>query len=202
MLHDFFTSGQYRPRSAAETQATSSPSMDISKASNFERFIFDVTGRDATITAELFGTKVKSGGFTLEDLGADVEETRRRIRDEFGFSSGRSTHADRVATIQATHERYGVLIDPHTADGVFVARGVDGCDTPIVVLETALPVKFADTIVEAIGVAPEIPDRFAGIMDAGRHVTDLPNDAGRVKEFIIGAIENTRKHENTTTQQL
>lgn len=201
VLHDFFTSGQYRPRSAAETQATSSPSMDISKASNFERFIFDVTGRDATITAELFGTKVKSGGFTLEDLGADVEETRRRIRDEFGFSSGRSTHADRVATIQATHERYGVLIDPHTADGVFVARGVDGCDTPIVVLETALPVKFADTIVEAIGVAPEIPDRFAGIMDAGRHVTDLPNDAGRVKEFIIGAIENTRKHENTTTQQ-
>ena len=78
---------------------------------------------------------------------------------------------------------------------------MDGCDTPIVVLETALPVKFADTIVEAIGVAPEIPDRFAGIMDAGRHVTDLPNDAGRVKEFIIGAIENTRKHENTTTQQ-
>ena len=191
VLHDFFTSGHYRPRSAAETQATSSPSMDISKASNFERFMFDVTGRDATTTAELFGTKVKSGGFTLEDLGADADETARRIREEFGFTSGRSTHADRVATIQETHKRYGALIDPHTADGVFVARGVAASDTPIVVLETALPVKFADTIVEAIGAAPEIPDRFAGIMDAGRHVADLPNDAGRVKEFIIDAIENT-----------
>ena len=134
---------------------------------------------------------MKSGGFTLEDLGADADETARRIREEFGFTSGRSTHADRVATIQETHKRYGALIDPHTADGVFVARGVAASDTPIVVLETALPVKFADTIVEAIGAAPEIPDRFAGIMDAGRHVADLPNDAGRVKEFIIDAIENT-----------
>ncbi|QYH19450.1 threonine synthase [Corynebacterium aquatimens] len=194
VLHEFFTTGEYRPRSAAETHATSSPSMDISKASNFERFIFDVTGRDAKVTADLFGTKVKEGGFNLDDFGGTVggEDARERIAGEFGFLSGKSTHADRVATIKETHERNGVLIDPHTADGVFVARSVaDGVDTPIVVLETALPVKFADTIVEALGEAPEIPERFAGIMDAERHVADLPNDAEAVKAFIVDAIENT-----------
>ncbi|WP_301925261.1 threonine synthase [Corynebacterium glaucum] len=192
VLHEFFQTGEYRPRSAAETVATSSPSMDISKASNFERMLFDATSRDAVLTAELFGTKVKEGGFGPDDLGGRGEEILTRIRDEFGFMSGKSTHADRVATIKATHEDNGVLIDPHTADGVFVARGVrDQVETPIIVLETALPVKFADTIVEALGEAPEIPERFAGIMDADRHVADLPNDAEAVKEFIVDAIENT-----------
>ncbi|MCP1386776.1 threonine synthase [Corynebacterium sp. TA-R-1] len=194
VLHEFFTTGEYRPRSAAETHATSSPSMDISKASNFERFIFDVTGRDAKVTGKLFGAKVKEGGFNLDDFGGTVggDDVRARISEEFGFLSGKSTHADRVATIKDTHERNGVLIDPHTADGVFVARGVaDQVTTPIVVLETALPVKFADTIVEAIGEAPAIPERFAGIMDAERHVADLPNDAKAVQAFIVDAIENT-----------
>lgn len=192
VLHEFFETGEYRPRSAAETQATSSPSMDISKASNFERMLFDATGRDADLTADLFGTKVKEGGFNTEDLGHEGEAIMERIRGEFGFMSGTSSHADRVATIKATHEQYGVLVDPHTADGVGVAKQhASEVDTPIVVLETALPVKFADTIVEALGEAPEIPERFAGIMDAGRHVADLPNDAEAVKQFIIDAIENT-----------
>lgn len=194
VLNEFFTTGEYRPRTAAETVATSSPSMDISKASNFERFIFDVTGRDVKLTAELFGTKVKEGGFHVDDLGAEAggADALAAIRDEYGFLSGSSTHADRVATIRQTYEDAGVLIDPHTADGVHVARGLAGeVDTPIVVLETALPVKFGDTIAEAIGHEPELPERFAKVMEAGRHVTDLPNDVDAVKEFIAESIEHT-----------
>ena len=190
VLHDFFARGEYRPRSAAETYATSSPSMDISKASNFERMLFDATLRDSDLTRELFANRVKDGGFAATDLGG--EEAMERIRGEFGFASGTSTHADRVATIKRVHDEFGVLVDPHTADGVFVAKQLaDEVDTPIVVLETALPVKFADTIAEAIGKAPEVPERFAGIMDAERHVTDLPNDAEAVKAFIAEAIEGT-----------
>ena len=190
VLHDFFANGEYRPRSAAETYATSSPSMDISKASNFERMLFDATLRDSDLTRELFANRVKDGGFAATDLGG--EEAMERIRGEFGFASGTSTHADRVATIKRVHDEFGVLVDPHTADGVFVAKQLaDEVDTPIVVLETALPVKFADTITEAIGQAPEVPERFAGIMDAERHVTDLPNDAEAVKAFIAEAIEGT-----------
>lgn len=194
VLNEFFSTGEYRPRTAAETVATSSPSMDISKASNFERFIFDVTGRDAKLTGDLFGQMVKDGGFSVEDFGATLggEDALERIRGEYGFRSGKSTHADRVATIRAVYEEHGVLIDPHTADGVFVARGLaEQVDTPIVVLETALPVKFGDTIAEAIGQAPAVPERFAGIMEAGRHVTDLPHDAEAVKQFIADAIERT-----------
>ncbi|MDK8625431.1 threonine synthase [Corynebacterium appendicis] len=179
VLHEFFTTGQYRPRSAAETHATSSPSMDISRASNFERFIFDVIERDANQTADLFGVKAKADGFELED------HIMEEIRTRYGFLSGTSTHADRVSTIRATHSDHDVLIDPHTADGVFVARGVaDKVDTPIVVLETALPVKFSETIVEATGQEPDVPERFAHIMDAERHVVDTPNDAEAVKEYI------------------
>ena len=190
VLHEFFTTGEYRPRSAAETHATSSPSMDISKASNFERMLFDATSRNCALTGDLFGAKVKSGGFSTSDLGG--EEVMERIRGEFGFTSGTSTHADRVSAIKRVNDEYGVLVDPHTADGVHVAQQLaQQVDTPIVVLETALPVKFADTITEAIGRAPEVPERFADIMDAERHVTDLPNDAEAVKAFIADAIERT-----------
>jgi len=153
--------------------------MDISRASNFERFIFDVIERDANQTADLFGVKAKADGFELED------HIMEEIRTRYGFLSGTSTHADRVSTIRATHSDHDVLIDPHTADGVFVARGVaDKVDTPIVVLETALPVKFSETIVEATGQEPDVPERFAHIMDAERHVVDMPNDAEAVKEYI------------------
>ncbi|WP_342320107.1 threonine synthase [Corynebacterium mayonis] len=190
VLHEFFTTGNYRPRSAQETHATSSPSMDISKASNFERFIFDALGRDAATTAELFGVKVKEGGFDLAEEAAPG--TLERIHEEFGFLSGTSVHADRVATIAAVEREFGVVIDPHTADGVHVARSVAGkVDTPIVVLETALPVKFAETIREALGRNPEVPQRFASIMEAGRYVTDLPNDAGAVADFIAATIDAT-----------
>ena len=107
------------------------------------------------------------------------------IRTRYGFLSGSSKHADRVSTIRDTHATHNVLIDPHTADGVFVARGVaDQVDTPIVVLETALPVKFSETIVEATGEEPDVPERFAHIMDADRHVVDMPNDADAVKKYI------------------
>ena len=184
VLDEFFRTGAYRVRSSEETQATSSPSMDISRASNFERFIFDLLGRDAERIAEKFGVKVKQGGFTLTGDPAFPEASAVH-----GFLSGRSTHADRVETIRDCWERLGVMVDPHTADGIHVARGLrDQVSTPIVCLETALPVKFADTIMEATGTEPDMPERFAGIMDAPRRVVDLPNDADVVKDFILDNI--------------
>ncbi|MGP6172749.1 threonine synthase [Corynebacterium sp. A21] len=189
VLNDFFNTGYYRPRKASETQATSSPSMDISRASNFERFIFDLMEGDAGRVKQLFDM-LDQGGFSL------AEDTRMLdVIDEFGFGSGKSTHADRIATIRDTWERLGVLIDPHTADGVFVARDWSkDVDSPIVCLETALPVKFAETIKEAIGQEPEVPERFAGILDTEHHVSELPNDATAVKEFIVSSIEQTAVH--------
>ena len=180
VLDEFFRTGAYRVRSAAETQATSSPSMDISRASNFERFIFDLLGRDAERTADLFGVKVKEGGFSLT-----ADPIFPEASAQYGFLSGRSTHADRVETIKDCWDRLEVMVAPHTADGIHVARGlVDQVSTPIVCLETALPVKFSETILEATGREPDCPERFADIMNAPRRVTELPNDVDVVKKFI------------------
>jgi len=103
VLDEFFRTGVYRVRSAAETRETSSPSMDISKASNFERFVFDALGRDATRTRALFAEVETRRVFAL-----DARE-RERI-GEFGFVSGRSASADRLATIRAVHERFGEAV--------------------------------------------------------------------------------------------
>ncbi len=180
VLHEFFTTGVYRVRSAADTYATSSPSMDISKASNFERFVFDMLGRDSARLRRLFADELpETGRF---DLSATPEFAGRIER--FGFVSGTSTHADRVATIRDLAATTGVVIDPHTADAMKVARDRSDVPAPVIVHETALPVKFAETITEALGTVPAVPARFAGLEDRERHVVRLPNDADAVRKLI------------------
>jgi len=178
VLDEFFRTGTYRVRGSKDTYETSSPSMDISKASNFERFVFDLLGRDGARVRALFSEELAAKGqFTL---GSEM----RKAREDYGFVSGRSTHADRLATIRDTWERFGTMIDTHTADGLKVAREHRRAGVPMIVLETALPIKFAETIVEALGREPDRPAKFAGIEDLPKRVTALPADAERVKQFI------------------
>jgi threonine synthase len=180
VLDEFFRTGVYRVRGSADTHETSSPSMDISKASNFERFVFDLLGRDGARTAQLFGQRLsESGSF---DLHADPQFALAATR--FGFASGKSTHADRLATIQDTWQRFGQMVDTHTADGLKVARAHLEPGVPMVVLETALPIKFAETIVEALGRAPERPAKFDGLEDLPRRVQRVPADVAVVKDYI------------------
>ncbi len=178
VLDEFFRTGRYAPRGAAETHETSSPSMDISKASNFERFVFDLLGRDGARTAGLFA----SGSFTLN------AEEKTHIAD-FGFVSGRSTHADRLATIKRCYEAHGVLIDTHTADGLKVALEHHQPGVPMIVLETALPAKFAQTIIEAVGIEPPRPAALAHIEDLPKRFTVMPVDADAVKQYIARHVE-------------
>ncbi|MDC4232369.1 threonine synthase [Actinomyces sp. B33] len=192
VLDEFFRTGVYRVRSAADTLATSSPSMDISKASNFERFVFDLLGRDGRRTADLFGAALGDDG--AFDLSGSPEFAR--IRDDYGFASGSSTHADRLAEIARTLDESGELIDPHTADGVHVAREwAPRLDGPVVVMETALPVKFARTIAEATGSPAPVPARFAGIEDGEQRVVDLPCDVDALKDLIVERIRPGRRHD-------
>ncbi len=179
VLDEFFRTGRYRVRSSAETHETSSPSMDISKASNFERFVFDLLGRDAARTAQLFGPALaRDGGFTITP--AEFE----RIAG-FGFVSGKSSHADRLATIRDTWRRFGVMIDTHTADGLKVARENLEAGVPMIVLETALPAKFAAAIQEAIGREPERPAALVGIEDRPKRFVVMSADAAAVKRYIV-----------------
>ncbi len=178
VLDEFFRTGRYRPRATAETFVTSSPSMDISKASNFERFVFDLVGRDPAVIRALW-SKVDGGGSF--DLSAT--EHFRRLPD-FGFVTGKSTHADRLRTIRDIHARYGIIVDTHTADGLKVAMERRQPDMPTLVLETALPAKFEETIVEALGVSPGRPDSMRDIEKLPQRVEVMDVDAEAVKRFI------------------
>ncbi len=178
VLDEFFRTGTYRVRAAAETQETSSPSMDISKASNFERFVFDLLGRDGVRTKALFGAELSTkGGFTISP------DEFARITG-FGFVSGKSTHAHRLATIRSTWASSRTLIDTHTADGLKVALEHRDPGVPMIVLETALPAKFAATIEEALGFAPEPPAALRGIEVLPKRFVTMPPDAAAVKHYI------------------
>ena len=177
VLDEFFRTGRYRVRTAAETHETSSPSMDISKASNFERFVFDAVGRDPERTRGLFAEVEQRREFALTSA-------ERAHLPEFGLVSGRSTGADRLATIRQVHESTGEVIDPHTADALKVGREHVQAGTPMVVLETALAAKFGATVHEAIGIEPPRPARFAGIEALPRRFVTMPVDVAALKAFI------------------
>ncbi len=177
VLDEFFRTGIYRPRSAADTYATSSPSMDISKASNLERFVFDLVGHSPKQLVEFF-RGVDEQGFV------DFSAEQPRFETEFGIVSGSSTHADRLATIKSVYEETGEIIDPHTADGVKVALEHVENGVPMLVLETAKAAKFAETIGEAIGVEVPLNDELQQMLAAPQHVLGMPNEASRLRAYV------------------
>ncbi len=177
VLEEFFRTGVYRPRPAAQTYATSSPSMDISRASNFERFVFDLLGRDGDQVRKLWEQLAQQGSFDLSSLQAQFES-------RYGFVAGVSTHADRLDTIRRVQAEYGVLIDPHTADGVKVAEQYREPGIPMLVLETALPTKFSETIEEATGHPAPIPEHLAQLANLPQRVVVMDADTALVRAYI------------------
>ena len=186
VLDEFFKTGVYRVRGSADTHETSSPSMDISKASNFERFVFDLLGRDADVTRDLFATQLsQKGSFDLSQHPRFALAAK-----QFGFASGKSTHANRLKTIQSVYAQHHEMIDTHTADGVKVAREYVKPGIPMVVLETALPIKFAETIQEALGQSPTCPPKFVGIELLPKRVHVMQADVSKIKSYIALHCEN------------
>jgi threonine synthase len=179
VLDEFFRSGAYRPRRSSETKQTSSPSMDISKASNFERFLYDVVWRDPAVVRELMLKVDTEGGFNM----ASCEQLWGRV-PAFGFVSGRSTHADRISTIRDAYAKFGVEIDPHTADGLKVGLECHDGNGPLVCLETALPAKFESTMVEALGRQPGRPAQYAGLEELPQRFAVLTTSVERLKDTI------------------
>jgi threonine synthase len=182
VLDEFFRTGSYRVRGSAETFETSSPSMDISKASNFERFVFDLLGRDGARVKSLFKDEVEQRG----EFHVSADEFAQI--PQYGFVSGASKHTDRLATIKDTFDRFGVVIDTHTADGLKVAREHLKPGVTMLVLETALPAKFAETIVEAIGQQPVRPNWIAGldgIEALPKRFVVMPNQPQLVKDYVV-----------------
>jgi threonine synthase len=183
VLDEFFRTGVYRVRKSAETYHTSSPSMDISKASNFERFIYDLLGRDAKRVRALFHKVETEGGFDLSGKpGSDGNEFAKVA--QYGFRSGKSTHQDRLDTIRDVQDDFDIMIDTHTADGIKVARENMTPGVPMIVLETALPAKFNETILEALGVDAERPAGFENIEALPQRFEVMAADVEQMKALI------------------
>ena len=178
VLDEFFRTGRYRIRRSDQTRETSSPSMDISKASNFERFVFDLLDRDAGRVASLWEMIAAHGEF---DLGGTREFHRAGA---WGFRSGSSSHAERIATIRHWRDRSGVVVDTHTADGLTVAQRFREPGVPMICLETAQPAKFAETIREAIGEEPTPPAAYRGLESRVQRYALMPADVRLLKRYI------------------
>ena len=178
VLDEFMRTGKYRVRASSEVQATSSPSMDISKASNFERYVSDLLRRDSARLKALWAQLDSAGSFDLSG------EKFRDMIAATGFSSGSSTHADRIATIRGLHEDYGVIVDPHTADGIKVGLQFREEGVPLICLETAQPAKFSETIHEALGREPGRPAGYENLEALAQRFEVLDADAAQVKAFI------------------
>ena len=181
VLDEFFKTGVYRPR--PETKHTSSPSMDITKASNFERFVYDLVGRDANILKGLWQQLEKSGSFDLGQI-PDAKTPYFAKVQEFGLASGSSSHANRIATIRRVHQQYGVVIDPHTADGMKAGLEHREAGIPLVCLETALPAKFEETIREALGQDPQRPAGYENIEGLPQRFETMAPDVAQLKAYI------------------
>ena len=179
VLDEFFKTGVYRPRGSANTYHTSSPSMDISKASNFERFVFDLTGRDSAKVREFWASVDAGGAFDIKKVGLFEKIA------SYGFESGHSNHTNRMQIIKHAQKEYGVVIDTHTADGLKVALEKRDVSTPMLVLETALPAKFEDSIVEALGYLPERPTPLEGIEKLPQRFEVMDADVTAIKAYLV-----------------
>ena len=182
VLDEFFKTGGYHPRGLDKTWETSSPSMDISKASNLERFVFDLTGRNGNTLSDLWHTVEKAQGFDLSP--ADFA----RLRDEFGFRSEKSTHADRIENIREVFNKYGVQIDPHTADGYHAAKAHHEAGVKLVIMETALPAKFEATMFEALGQKPVPPAGLADLEALPQRFDVMEADANVLKDYVANHV--------------
>ena len=177
VLDEFFKTGAYAPRSSNDTLQTSSPSMDISKASNFERFIFDLLGQDSSKLSEHW-KKIDSGkAFKLSD------EDFQKIK-KYGFVSSSSKHSNRMNFIRSVYNDFGAIIDTHTADGIKAAMDHSIASNPMIVLETALPIKFEKSVFESIGVHPKRPHTLKDLELLDQKFEVFENNAELVKKYI------------------
>lgn len=182
VLEEFFKTGVYRPRKGSEVAVTSSPSMDISKASNFERYVFDIVGRDRSRMGKLWGDLQTSGAFDIRG-SQDFDRISKT-----GIIAGSSTHAERLNTIRSINEKYRVLIDPHTADGVTTGLKHRETGVPLICLETALPAKFAETIRESVGANPVLPASFKGLAALPERFEVFDANADSIKKYITAHV--------------
>ncbi len=172
ILSRFVNVGDY---SAAQVQQTSSPSMDIQAASNFERYLYYLLDKDPERTTEAMLEFAEKGRL---DLSGYCDHIKR------DFSATSVSEEDVEETIRKFHTDYGYLLDPHTAVGVYAGLQHKQNNIPMICLATAHPAKFAETVRKAAGIDPEQPEAIQGLFGKQTRCEIMDADRERVQEFI------------------
>ena len=176
-MDEFLRTGRYAPKPSSETIATSSPSTDISRAASFERFLFDVLGRDGARVRELAEDLKTKGEFTL------TAEEFRKVRLS-GVVSGSSNHPNRLEIIEQMHLEYDTYVDPHTADALFSGIYLHPVGVKTLCVETVQAVKFPRMVRQATGVAVEPPEDMADLFSRPLRKVQTPACEAAVREEI------------------
>jgi len=180
ILDEFFKTGVYRTWERKGVIETSSPSQDISKASNFERFLYHLFANDPALT-KMYMEGVEDKG--IIDLGKTFYFD---LAKKSGYVSGSSTHENRLETIRKVYGDSKVIIDPHTANGIKVGQEYRDQGVPLICLGTAKPTKFEPTIKEALGFVPPRPKEFDDLGDMPQRYKIMENDLAALKQHIAG----------------
>ncbi len=174
ILTRFFETGTMSP---ADVHASISPSMDIQISSNFERFLFDLLGRDAEALTSIMNQFQTTGGFSLPD---DLMDKARSI-----FKAYRADDEQTLATIKTIFARTGYTLDPHSAVGMKGAQELaQKSDNPVISLACAHPAKFPDAVTKATGIHPDLPERLADLLEREEKLSVMASDLQGVKDFI------------------
>jgi threonine synthase len=175
ILHRALTNGDY---SAGTVTATATPSMDIQVSSNFERLLFDLSGRDGAAITGMMGEFDRNRAMTIP---ADMLTSAR------GLFSSASIDGDAMAlALRWAQEHGGQIIDPHSAVGLAAARALEiDADVPVVTLATAHPAKFRDAVERATGVRPALPPRMGNLFEREERYERLPGNYDAVKAYVL-----------------
>ena len=169
-----------------EVVATSSPSMDIQVSSNFERLLFEATGRDAAEVRAQMASLTQSRRFSLS--------SRALSRVRALFNADRADEEETAATIRTALRETSRLIDPHTAVALAVAeKETRDSAVPMIVLGTAHPAKFPDAVEAACGIRPALPDWLSDLPERPERATPMAVDQGAIEKFILAASRAARE---------
>jgi len=186
ILHKAMKCGVYKPRESSIT--TSSPSMDITRASNFERIVYEASGHKPKIIDKMWQDLRIEGKI---DFKNDYPKIWKKLQN-IGVKTASHDHKGRMNLIKEAKLKWGVIIDPHTADGLYGALKFKSEDEKIVVLETAQPAKFASTIKEALGEDPETPKGFGDILNLPQRFESINDDVDELKSKIDNMVKKEK----------
>lgn len=180
ILTRFFESGRMEK---GDVVPTLSPSMDIQISSNFERYLFDLFGKDSIALSKTMSEFKENGQFSVSD---NIMQKAKK-----DFKAHRSNDAQTLKTVEKIYNTTGYILDPHTAIGVHAAlQEKDNSDAPIIALACAHPSKFPDAVKQAIGQEAEVPERLKKVMNLPEFVTPMPADIEKVKSYVRQTVQN------------